>query len=708
MATRPMLVPSKKAPAMKLTVPPSTTVRVARREDNTGEVMLVLPAGAVIDVEVEQPPVVDPEPEVPGGGLKMPEMVVVRPINSSNYVQFRSWNDTGRYVRYINNVFLKSGEDIQFVHQGGSGDVNRPFNGSVYRLLCDGVEVSRVTVTPGSERSAFPKVDLSAVKDGWHMFDIASDAAGEDSHPFWMYVNNTGEFPVQEFAPAQTGSYSMNHSEGPIARMARLPMKIDPPEFKLRERVAVPFDRVTTYKEMFRRDLSPTIDGDAPYLRKLANGVTTGLNIHGYHWGPLTEKMPTQVLRDGPFGVATIVGPTHLQIGRRGGIYGTDAWRMWHMEVNGRVTTLVGWRSDDKNGGYELVGDWSAVPPDRRGLHEVWGMTWHPGSVSDQRPDTTRMLDRGDGQLEHPHLPAGPRAFLADSQNNRIVAVQFRPDAHGVPPVITEFITGLNDPWDCVARGNVLYVSERQAHRISMWDVDTGKHLGNLIENPDGGRIAQIGKNRKSGYLSGKTVADAQKANIVLPEGLYLMDDWLYFGSLSMCQVRRINLKTGVSEVRMQWEPSIKNVFAKVTVGDGSFGPRNTVFVCLWNVNSQGAPAIRLPDGNAWPVIRAGSYPGVYGGGGEYRGIGYSSACAVRDGRLVYGGADYGIAELTLAQPGDTTYDRKRLALGKEKYERGPYRQVHGIDGFGQWKTKLPWGVDADMDYYLQHLGHMP
>jgi hypothetical protein len=66
----------------------------------------------------------------------------------------------------------------------------------------------------------------------------------------------------------------------------------------------------------------------------------------------------------------------------RGNVYFIESWRIGKVTPDGTVVTLAGHRHKDIASYYadptsaELVGDWSSIPPDRRGFAQPWGMAW--------------------------------------------------------------------------------------------------------------------------------------------------------------------------------------------------------------------------------------------------------------------------------------------------------------------------------------------
>jgi hypothetical protein len=295
---------------------------------------------------------------------------------------------------------------------------------------------------------------------------------------------------------------------------------------------------------------------------------------------------------------------------------------------SGEVVTLAGWRTKNPPGEYwedgqdlELVGDWSEIPPERHGFHELWGMCWDSETLktnhaADPIPEERNL---------RPHF-VGPVMFVTDTQNNRVCKLEFSPVSHGVPAKVTEFLTNMQDPWDCVEWNNSLIVSERDGHRIAQYNMKTGEEERVILSGP-----ALSHLNNSRWVIRDASLETIREQYVVGPEGLYVLDDWLYFGSMAMAQVKRVHLVTGEVQhvVNVRESSATGNKYVKITVSDGSFGPKGTVFVSQW-INS--APIAYLPDGGRWDYVRYG--------------VQYNTSIAVGNGRCVFGGSKEGIKEI--------------------------------------------------------------
>jgi hypothetical protein len=716
-----------------VTVDPHSDVFVHRVEPQT----VTIPAGQWVRVEFTAPvnppapeppppePEPEPEPEPPApepedpppepppvdGGDKPADLT--RAMGAVRLC-FDAWNPGDRYIRWEPLIVLKGVSAIKFnCQKAGGGAV--PFSASEYTLLCDGQPVA--TVTPDKPSNATFTLDASAIAEGWHVFDIAGDPG--ETGVFWpMFVLHGDVAPPQQWMPRATGSYA--HKGPALHRISWVPAADEPTTLALPPREFPHFSLAVDRAQLWREEVVPRRDGDLGRPMRHASGL---LNTHGqqwYKWSDFIAKIPRLPLLDGPRGVGTMGYPTHVEIGRFVNpltnvpghmLYVMDPWRVCRIKPNGLVTTLVGWRhrrpmshwGGDQD--LELVGDWSAIPPERHGFHELWGMCWDP--VSLQVDEAAEPIPE-ERDLK-PHAGAGPTMFVADSQNNRVCKVVFGGAAssqgqaarHDVPPVVTEFLTGLADPWDVVEWRGSLIVSERTAHRICEYSMQTGELVRVILQGPP---LANVNRNRFVERLA--SVAVIQGEPVVAPEGLYVIDDWLYFGSVAMQQVRRVHLIDGTLEVVVPNYANSKSNYIKIAVSDGTAGPKGTVFVTSWTNSHFGAPVVFRPDGTGWSVTRSTSKSISRGRGGDGDGIGYNAAVAARDGRIVYGGADEGLISLSLALPGDPACDVAKFNAGRNEYRDKGYQLTHGHNGMGFYGLPLPWGESEAIDYFLRWYGH--
>jgi hypothetical protein len=169
-----------------------------------------------------------------------------------------------------------------------------------------------------------------------------------------------------------------------------------------------------------------------------------------------------------------------------------------------------------------------------------------------------------------------------------------------------------------------------------------------------------------------------------------MLDDWLYFGSFAQRQVRRVHLASGKLEVVVAEAPLRGNSkFVKLAVSDGTFGPREAVFIQSWD-NSP--PKVGyMQGGRQWKLRAQG-----------FNQSGYGSAVAVRNGRMYFGNSRYGIWRIAKGP----SMDAKLFQEGEDQYLAAHYNLTHGTGGFGHFGYPLPWSKSAAIDYFLERCGH--
>jgi hypothetical protein len=513
--------------------------------------------------------------------------------------------------------------------------------------------------------------------------------------PPWPFYRRLGASGVsQTTMPITTGSFAME-SEGQPYRYGMVPQTYTPIEVPFPARTYPEAATAYTRAQMVEKHIVPWRRQDTYRPQGDGNGVTHTFNHQFYFFDNMRSQYSGNLASiDGPRGRAVVGMVTHLYIGRNGKIYFCDPWRVGRIDVDGSVTTLAGWRhkvpfvNNPANplGDLDLVGDWSAIPENRHGFREIWGFAW------DTR---TLASDPGPAPIggEQPHFAPGPVLFVADSQNDRIIKLQFNATVRATPPIVTEFITGIQDPWDIVFTGSSLYITERKLHRIVEYNADTGAFVRALIS---GTAVSALDQNRVAKLSSGQTLATAQAQPCQLPEGAYLYNGYLYWGSLIQRQVRRINLTTEVMEVMQTFNVDANSKFFKIAVSDGTFYPAGTIFCCNWGVFNYGRPQ----------GLNVGVNGAGYGPGTPWETLGYPSAVAVGQGRLVYSSSSEGVTIASAAQAGDDTITQAQWTAWTNAWLTGGYKQTHGHYGWGFYGLAQPWDVSADIDNYLTANGH--
>lgn len=655
---------------------------------------------SLVSVEPPAPaPSPAPDPQTQSTSAVL-QMVVV---DTALEVLFDQWSpQLSRYTR-AQGILRLSGPAAKVKIIGHNAGVLRPLTGGAYTLLIDGEPSGTATPAVLGATDATFVVNADALTTGWHELRAVPSVAGESCIPYFALVARDAVAVQCDWVPVARGSYSLALNP-PKYWFGRAPAKYHPTMVPLRPRERVPFSTLTPARDLHVEQLVPVRNGDTYRVSRTQEGALTSFANQSYHWSSMLDKTPYVPLLDGPRGVGTVCMATHLEIGTAApeslgfinNTYFCDPWRFGKVRADGTVVTLAGYRHkgimqhwQDKTPDIELVGDWSDVPVDRRGFHELWGMAW------DRRTYTTdESADPIPSERNlKPHI-TGVVAFVADSQNNRICKLKFSPTSHAVPVKITEFITGLADPWDVVGDAGVLYVAERKAHRICAYSMDTGEILRVVVQGP---ALATIGPDREARRTA--PLDDVRAHVCVAPEGLFLQDGWLYWGSRAQAQVKRVHLESGTVEVvhDVALDDNVK--FVKIALSDGSFGPRGMLALATWSAADFGW--CRIP---GWGLGSA-SYNHTIAG--QNANFNYPTAVGFGGGQMVIGGVNEGMLRVTKRLPTDVVATAS-VKAGAQKWVDMGLNLLHGHFGFGFLGLPLPWCTDPDVDAFLHHHGHRP
>ncbi len=643
----------------------------------------------------EPPAPVDPPVDPPA---PMPVPVVTQePFNISRVLLLESMHNTGAaYERRQGMQVIDGAGEIGARLWGlQSGGVRLDLPPGDYVLHVDGTPFA--TAQAVGKRVAFP-VAAGALRPGWRKVVVSGQGL---TSPTWFV--HVGRQHVDTLIPAATGSYELYHHAK--HSWALVPADSTPTAVALKPRVAVPFSDQVPVSKLYRRMLVPQISLWRTYRH---GDIRTARGTQSYYFSDLILRYPTWPLLDGPRGVGTVNMPTHVHIGKAtktadpasgpvGALYVTDPWRLMRVGADGSVRTLLGYRhdvapywGDAVKTQPPLVGDWSRVTGPK-GLWECWGFEFDPATLG---------LDMAAAPIEgrHPHS-GNPTGYLADTRHNRVLKVVFDGRSHDTPAVITEHITNLADPWrvtiDPVRRW--LLISERASHRVVAHDIETGAFVRVILQGAD---LAAIDSGRSARLRAGVTREQARNEPIVSPEGLSLRGDWLYVGSFPQQQVRRVNLETGAVETICDLVNDGNMRFVDVAVSDGTFGPAGTVFISNWSNAKFGHPLAWVPGKGWWPIEQWSSSVAngrAHSGRGPWEAGTYSSGVAVGGGRLIFGSADWGLYEMTLATDADPKPNAVLLAAAKAELDP----LLYGPGGLSPWGLPIPRGKSAAVDHYL-------
>lgn len=592
----------------------------------------------------------------------------------------------------------------------------RPLAAAGYALLVNGVERARFAPAPGSDKASVT-LSIADLQDNKpHKVEIRADSGSENCLPWYIYRRLDVAPPQQETMAVVMGSYDLYRANlYKYHGTAVVPAVNAPQAVPYVQRDTPAFSEALPRTALIATEPAPWQSRDI-YRPRITDGVMHTVNMQSYHFDSMENpraKLPTFPLLDGPRGIGTVNAITHIHIGRTGGLICCDSWRAFRQSPDGTITTLVGRRHKaapvyrppgvdiipQSDEGLETVGDFSAIPPERRNLHGIWGLAFLTSSLVVDTSSTPIPNDGNDGKPEQLH--GNPVFFLSDPQQGRILRCEGSRLSHAAPFVVTEFITGLSDPWDVVCdEDDNLYVSERGADRITMFNGKTGQFLDTIVQGKPG--LVKVEQNRWVTRVG--TVEEIQAEPCVAPEGLYYLDNCIWWGSVGQGQVRKVDRRT--REVTVV----VKNLiysrsytqFQKIAVSDGTFGPRGTVFGCEWLDHDLGHPWAYLPDGTKWAYAAVvDKAPGI-----PWETRGYRSAVAVGQGRLVFGTSAEGIISISKALPTDPIMSTARWEQITNTYRREGFHLTHGPNGYSYYGLPAPWGVHPDVDEFLAAYGH--
>ena len=704
----------------------------------------------------EPQPEPEPEPEPPA----VPA-ITRQAINLSPLVGLKVQVPADRYARFQTALVLPRTE-LGVMHADGvtflpglpfhkvnmaAGGTLAAFSYPVYALLINGVERARITVPAGATQAVFTG-SLGDEADCHAKFEIvAYDANGnrvtspaESLMMLWGAIDRNGTAKDLPDVVVQTQSYEWSHL-GPTYAYARIPKSaLSPVPRPLTPRTPVEFNTALPALSIERINLAPTntqgeVQTHYPVMHK--SGLVTTDNTQAYETSPMYSAVAGYPHHDGPRGVSGIAYPTFLRNGRLGKVYGLDPQAFWVVDATGTKRTLAGKRhpgtppygpeataTDDRT---EIVGDWDAsIPVSERFPLSSWGMQWDSRTLE---TDPTAPTIGG----EAPHVGLGPVCYIADG-HGYVLKLQFSATDRSVPAKITRAFPSA-DPWGidfAVENGvGVLYVAERHKHRIAKWNVDTTPptYMGDAYVNPLGDSYAYFDDYPKNNPLNaahlrpGISVAVARSQPMIAPELIKLQDGFLYASSFVQQWIRRMNLTTGVWETCCTIDypalMDLKSKFLYFDVSDGTFGPRGTIFATTFSNINKGFPLAFLPvagtapDGSAlthskrwefYAPINDTNYVGVTQGSKASENSAYAMAVAVSHGFVSLGAAAWGLD--IFMQTTNPPVDYARAAKGRQVYRTKNYQLLWGGTGYGPTNIPLPWGEDADQDYWFQCEGH--
>jgi hypothetical protein len=664
------------------------------------------------------PPVAPPDAPLTG---QRPTINRV-PLNLAAIVCLRAQYATSRYQRYKVHTDQAGTIAAKFgLTDLAGGGARKPFGYPKYGLLINGVERATYTRSAaGTETEGTFTGALGDEADGPVLTQIvAYDASGarvasptECLMPYWVWVDRQGKAKDCPDVIVDTGSFSWTHV-APVYAWARIPKtalgNLTKP---LPSRVPVPSDTALDATKIARVDRVPVEVGEAYRPTITDSGITVMDDLQPYFNDDMTRAWSQLPLVDGIRGACSAAMVTFLRFGRNRKLYGCDPFSFWVIDETGTKRTLIGQRMttaeywvDTKSGPsrVETVGNWDAsIPEKERFPWECWGMCWDPRTLA---------LDPNAAPIggEQPHAGAGPVAYLSD-RHGYLLKVQFDGHNHATPAIVTR-VAAFNDLWglDWDPATNTIIGAERGAHRIVRIDPATGKVLEVLVDASASAKLVTLVANtHEYKWAAGTTQAQIDAAPGIAPELIVIQDGYLYFTSIAMRAVRRINLATKAVELCCRPTFNANSHFSYIALSDGTFGPRGTIFHTSYSNGFFGRAQAFLPvagggltHSKVWGWQGSGSAI-VQGSGGHWEAMEYAIAVAVGEGMLAQGNSNQGIATFMQADPVlDVKPDAARAARGMAYWKQQCYPLIWGPYGYGYTRYPLPLGENADCDYWL-------
>lgn len=636
-------------------------------------------------VPVPAPPAPVPPPPLVEPPVGSAPQILREPINKKAVAWPTAWCWSANYQRGTTPITWLPGQKVTLEYQRGSLDGTPAVRvAGTYTLCVDGEPVATAELAASTAKWAF--VFTAPAAPGWHTLTVKVPE-GESQITYFAEVSGDADWSL---IPAVQSSLELSHRgpEDSYHAWAWVPSQ---------GRVARPtpdrFYQPVTSDTDQTADLLVPGDAEPPTTpAQRADGSWQTMGQQAYFWDQIGLRTAPDVhLLDGPRGIGTVCFATHIEVGRatqtedpastpRRNLYVCDPWRLMRVSNTGEITTLAGLRH--KTGATdvpaELVGDWSAIPEGRRGFQLLWGMCW------DSR---TLTVDASQPPIEgRPPHGGNPRAYLADSRNNRVCRVEFDGRTHA-PGKVSEVFKGLG-VWDCLEdpHTNTMLVGLRNQHKVVRVTFD-GEFIEPIIEHDSELHTPVTVDKRHLAWLDkGFTLEQAQAQAILAPEGMFLLDGLLYIGSRVQRRVTVVDLATKQVVRIVPITITGNSMFVKLAVSDGSYGPRGTIFFCTFDI-SHGARWYGIkPDGGRWSSSSATFYPYTIGS--------YQMAVGVGGGRMVVGGSDYGLVRFFKGPKVDVA----KYRVGEKEFHRMHGRIVYGAQGVGRFDVPNP--SDA-LGYYL-------
>jgi hypothetical protein len=657
-------------------------------------------AALVPDVPDPPPP---PPPPPPVGEVEF----FKRSINATRELAFSPWYPLfERYARAVAHVRVDTKPvEIKFgVTDRAAGGVAVAFAAPEYSITLNGIEIARVKPTGRPASFVIDPAKLPPeIEDGYCQLDaIAMDGNGnpaimqiETPVPFWIVINRNGKAKNAPFFVAQDSSFDIFRG-GFVFHWAKIPRRFifnddgtfrKPRAYPLKDDGPAPeWTTMQPLTNFTAIQLSPYIKNDHYTLTADAAGVPTFASHHVYAFEDFENNdYWMHPSTSGARNVGNVIMPTDPQSSRLGGAHFLEHSRFGHCKADGTVIPHLGWDYDFPAPPWndraeclrrrKLIGDWSEVPEDKRGLDRSWSWCWVMETL---RTDESAEPIPNNNTLEKPHLK-GPTALIARQMHNDVLAGIYDPRSHETPTKARIVISGLNKPWAVCEHNGIVLVTEQGANRISAYQYSETGEYPKLWEIPL--------------WFTPQGMDHDGQGNFLVA---CMFTKTVYSFTLDEKTIR----------AKAVFQTTAKTKYAGVKVNkDPKTGPVGWFAVTNFaeTVNF-GHPECFLPETTIEAPKKCGPFPWSYvptGINGGAAGT-YSMPAGMGWGFMVEGGSDVGLTKWRLKKAGDVKFDHNQFNADAGEWHSRGFHLVYGPTAFPKIDIDLPWGVSPATDRYIK------
>jgi hypothetical protein len=654
------------------------------------------------------------------------------PLTMSSVTAMRRQFLRDRYNRFETPViFTTTAISEIFEHTDlvpGQGAA-KTLNCLAYSLEFDGVERARVT-GPFTKSFATLTGAFGNEPDGGYLSELYGwDAAGAKVLLMrcGVYLDRVGQCKNWPYVWRHAGSFAWIHgnASNDVIKMPKAEAQPIPRPLPVRQSFK-PVTAAIASSAIARRQLVQGAfenDHDHHYPCVTKSGITVCENKQGYVQDGLFEKHSRWPIVMGERNVCRLPYPLVPRTRRNGQTFVCGNGYIAQLDSTGAAKLMAGhchkeavtWQEPPTSvldPRYIRRGVWDpTIPMESRIFHTPWGGAWVARSLL---IDMTAAPVNG----EQPHLSYttadgrlinGP-LWLQTDATGCVWAVQFDGKDEDAEPDISYFLPPgtFKDGVGMVTDGNSLFITDRKAHTLEEWNLDTRQKVRDVLAAPlaNANAVGYIGAFPRLRFelSAGKTVADARALPICFPEGLDKFVDaagdvWLHFASCAQQQVRRYNLRTLVMETinipaNSFNRQGVGDYFCTVAVSPihEGFGPPGTMFVSTYVNAGFGKSMAFLPNGSGWGYFNY-----------QFGGSSYPITQCVGGNRLTTFDADGWIEQFHLFESGiDTPINWAKVQAGFNDWRWSGCSVKYGANAVGSGSTPLPWGVNADRDVYMR------